>query len=540
MSEPMREWAVLHGDEHPYWIDLLDRLGVPRRRLEQAAPGDGVMFVVAPQVAASAVARRMHAAGVPTIASALAARELSGLRVRKQAAVGVTGGGELFRDCAQILLRSDVVVAESATHGRLFPSGRPAVWVGRSHGTPTVVLPLPDPEALLTGRAELTVFAEHDGVAGELVGRCAHGALRRLVRNALRVGCDAVGMPFVHKAPAPNGAGGSFAVRVDADSFDPDATAAVETAMRRVALRATWFIDVERHQRNGGEPWVRRLQQLGHDVQSHAYHHYTYSDERRNRINLERARQVLKEWGVDSAAAAAPFGSWNDGWRRALLAMGVGYSSEFALAWDDVPGRYPRLGVDAPWQVPVHPVCPVLLSRAGMSADQVYRYFCAYAERTLTAGDPVVIYGHPIGDLQACPDLFVQLAQTIDRWSAQAGGDPVSRLTLGELFAFWRRRADQPIAVRWHNATVDVDCAVGAWVQHPRGEVIRLPASGSADMARSGEWPPADFACSPPSCWSALHRRALRRQQRRLVFARYGHELKQSLLAAISKPGGRV
>jgi hypothetical protein len=182
-------------------------------------------------------------------------------------------------------------------------------------------------------------------------------------------------------------------------------------------------------------------------------------------------------------AAAAPFGTWNEGLRAALRATGMTWSSEFGRLHDDVPCEISGRSDDAhePWQVPVHPVCPGLLLQRGLGEREVAAYFVARLEECLDRGDPAVFYGHPIGELERLPSLFVELDRALS-----GRPRPVWRATLGELLEFERARRAQRVECRIEDRFLEGSTAgpAGVRVETPAG-TVHAPRAASRCRCRA-------------------------------------------------------
>lgn len=407
---------------------------------------------------------------------------------------------------------------------RLLADGATALvgpaWSAHVTAGPRVVrVALPAADRLLRPAAHLRALPSPGGRAPrEVLATVDHGALRRWVEATLRALAFAAHRPFVRLAHLPVGHDAGLAIRIDADSFRRDATMATLAALAAARLRATWFVDVARHGRNGGLDTIAAMQGAGHEVQSHGYRHYTYRSRARNEHNLRRSLAVLGGHGVLADAVAAPFGTWNRGFDAALRALGLRWSSEFARVHDDVPG--PLAGTaDEPWQVPIHPVCPALLFAAGADRAAVHAWFADAWRESFARGECAVFYGHPIDDLERCPELLPAIA-------ARARGD-TGRLwqpTLGDLHAFYRERAAQPPHVALHGDAL-------------RGRVdgrapLLVERAGQPTVAVHGEFalPLGERSDQPVVLVPAPRRRPLaaadRLATRRLQLARWLREIR--------------
>jgi len=397
----------------PYWLGLLRRIGLATSRLDGATSASSATLFLPEDTGSRDPALRrlvtqLQAAGAPVLAGRSWGERL-GLRL--------PNGGDLGLD------------------------RNPAPGQRSLQPAPLLVLPLPSHQRLLRedhGFAELR--GPEDLRVHEFVATADHGGLRRCIAHGLRNLQFAVGRPFAYLAHQPHGYRQTLAIRIDADSFDATATATTLASLADAGLRATWCIDVERHQLRGGMPALAHIAAAGHELQSHAYHHYTYRSSARNRANLQRSLRELAAVSVHADAVVAPFGSWNPGFAAAVAACGLRWSSEFSRVHDDVPG--PLAGsADEPWQVPIHPVCPALLFAAGADADAVTQWFLAELAQCQARREPAVFYGHPIADLERCPRLLPTLAAAARR------DGPLWQPTLGELHDFYRQRAVQDFAV---------------------------------------------------------------------------------------------
>lgn len=478
----------------PYWLALLRRSGVPTRTLGSADHAAATLFLPEAAGLESRALRRTVARlrdlGTPVLAGP-AWGALLGVQLPGGDEVGLGGETEGVR--------------------RIDPS-------------PLLVLPLPGAERLLKATAQLTTLPGPEGLAvREVIATADHGGLRRCIEAALRALAFTCGRPFARLAHAPLGFDGALAIRIDADGFRASATATLLDSLARARLRSTWFLDVERHLQNGGLGTVEALRDGRHEVQTHFFRHYTYRSAARNERNLQRSLDELRRVGVAATAAAAPFGSWNAGLERALRACGMQWSSEFSRVHDDVPG--PLAGTaDETWQVPIHPVCPALLFAAGAGPGAVAAWFAAELQQCLQRGEPAVFYGHPIDDLERCPDLLPEIADSARR-SVRSLWQP----TLGELHAFARQRAAQPCDVEL------VDGAIRGEVDGPAPLVLERAGLAAVCVAGSFSLPqaapvPTSNDHGPilvPAPYRPRTRRRDRLRTHRLQFARLLREIRR-------------
>lgn len=494
MSAAPLHIAVPEGTA-PYWLSLLRRSGLPVRTLGSCDHANATLFLPDAAGLGSRALRRTVAqlrfSGTPVLAGPSWGEALD---------VHLPGGDELG------------LGGETEGVRRIDPS-------------PLLVLPLPSAERLLRASAQMTTLAGPDGLAAdEVLATADHGGLRRCIESSLRSLAFAAGRPFVHLAHSPLGFDGAFVFRVDADDHRAPATATLLDSLSRAGLRSTWFLDVERHLLRGGlADTVRQLREGGHEIQSHFFRHYTYRTAARNQRNLQRSLDELRPLGVAPTAAAAPFGSWNAGLDQALRACGMQWSSEFSRVHDDVPG--PLAGAaDEPWQVPVHPVCPALLFAAGADAEAVSRWFRAELQNCLQRGEPAVFYGHPIADLERCPDLLPELAA-----SARSAVRSLWQPTLGELHAFARQRAAQDIAIEVADGHIEGDADGPAPLVIERAEMPSVCVAGAFSLPQAAAVPTTHDhgPILVPAPYRPRSTRRNRLRTHRLQFARLLREIRR-------------
>jgi len=192
------------------------------------------------------------------------------------------------------------------------------------------------------------------------------------------------------------------------------------------------------------EPYADALQRLtGLDVGSHGYRHHTYRTLAENLANLERGIAVLRRCGIEPSGFAAPHGRYNAGLAAALSALGVSHSSEFGLAYDDLP--FAPQGGDT-LQLPIHPFCLGIVLEAippyeagdaavrRRAVEATIKHFASAAAAMHAARMPIFFYGHPDGRVGRYPELLknvlTMIAELPDVW----------RTTMTEFQRWWRAR----------------------------------------------------------------------------------------------------
>jgi hypothetical protein len=228
----------------------------------------------------------------------------------------------------------------------------------------------------------------------DTVARTSRGEVRRLVANCLRFLLARKGLPYVRLAPVPGQSPSIFAFRVDTDFCPRQDLEAVARLADRVGMKFSWFVNVGAHAAH--LDFLADLALDGHDVQLHCQRHTVYPDYGRNLENFRQAKQTMVTSGIKPVGVAAPFGEWNPNLNRAFEDLRFEYSSEFCLAYDDLPFR-PVVGgrLSKVLQVPVHPICLGRLVAARASAEQMVAYFRSVTDLQVARQEPCFLYDHP-------------------------------------------------------------------------------------------------------------------------------------------------
>lgn len=291
--------------------------------------------------------------------------------------------------------------------------------------------------ALLDTRATHAAWEVAGTRIRERVARVDRAGLRARLLDRLRVALQRHGGVWVRLAAYPHPYRSAFNLRVDLDEPYPDDYLAFARARLPLEDCTTHFVSTHAY---GREPRV--MDDLrGRDTQSHGHYHVVYRAAASNRLNLRRADQCLRGWGIEPCGFAAPEGRWNRGLDAAIESLGYGYSSEFQVGRDDRP-FHPWRGdrFSAVLQVPIHPVCEGLFLEAGEDRPRVLAdHFARVIANRIAVGEPAFVYGHPERRLARWPEVLDGIAGTI------RGVDLLWRVTLSEFARWWRWRA----ARRW-------------------------------------------------------------------------------------------
>jgi len=246
----------------------------------------------------------------------------------------------------------------------------------------------------------------------------------------------AQGLFCPRKAFYPHGYRTLFSLRVDADEYSREEFDRFFRAAAPHARAISIFFCMASYDRFPEE--IRRCQQAGFDVHSHAYAHFTYASYAQNHRNILKASEFLEKLGVPRKGFASPYGRWNPGLQRVLEEMSFKFSSEFSFDYDDLP-LYPIVnGRRSPvLQVPVHPIGigVYMESRSFYDAKEVESYFEELWKEKYESGEPCLIYDHPTQWLGVHPEflenVFRMAASRKEVWFAN----------MSDFAAWWKKRA---------------------------------------------------------------------------------------------------
>lgn len=233
----------------------------------------------------------------------------------------------------------------------------------------------------------------HDRVFDEMiVGRSYH-LINRLLFNCLCELSSAVGRTFVTRSLFPEPAAGGISFRIDADYYHE---AGWESLIRLFAgheKHTTVFMNTWSHRYH--HDFIRRLQSLGFDIQSHMHLHAGFDDYRRNRSNIRRSAAVLKKLGIEATGSAAPYGLWNSHYVKGLEDAGFTFSTEFGYAYLDLPAR---TVVDGSRVSHIVHCCvfPLALEQFLAGSDKAFcDRFIEYVRSEIARGNHISVYLHP-------------------------------------------------------------------------------------------------------------------------------------------------
>ncbi|MCX6840771.1 MAG: hypothetical protein NTX53_00510 [candidate division WOR-3 bacterium] len=366
--------------------------------------------------------------------------------------IAAEGDSPLFRN---------VGIVDIETLGSLLPeantgvtdSGAKAILAIRRGKGFSIVLPF-DVTKTLGGFASgpKQFPAETPRFPYDTVARASRGEVRRLVANCLRFLSARKGRPYVHLASVPGTTPSVFALRVDTDFGPRRDLEAVARLADRVGMKFSWYVNVGAHAAH--LDFFADLARHGHDIQLHCLHHVVYPDYRRNMENFGQGKAQMSAAGINPVGVVAPFGEWNPNLNRALEDLGLEYSSEFCLAYDDLPFR-PVVGgrLSKVLQVPVHPICLGRLVAARANAAQMAAYFRSVIDLQVARREPCFLYDHP----ERIAQFSDVLADVLQYGKERCG----STTTMTEYARWWQRRERLAWSARMSEKELEIRAEAG-------------------------------------------------------------------------------
>ena len=223
-------------------------------------------------------------------------------------------------------------------------------------------------------------------------------AVRRSVLDALRVWIEEQGGVWIRLAAFPFPYRSAFNFRLDYDHYDPDDFSSTLDTIAGSESGTSHFVNGAAFASSGDA--LTRLRGL--DVGSHGFWHHTYRTVEENLRNVGRGIETLRSARIEPSGFVAPHGQFNRTLLIALETLGVTHSSEFGLAYDELPFT---VGSGAVLQIPIHPICLELFLEAVAASnparDDAVRWAIDYYRELIRlryqAGEPVFLYGHPTG-----------------------------------------------------------------------------------------------------------------------------------------------
>lgn len=269
----------------------------------------------------------------------------------------------------------------------------------------------------------------------EITAKVSKAAIRKLVINCIRKLYQKMNLNYCHLWYYPNQMQSAFTFRVDTD-FGPAKTLQATLDLEdKTNFKFTYFINTKVHP---------ILTDNIRDFQIHCYEHEVYKDYQKNYDNINKARTILEKSGIKPIGFVSPYGLWNENLAKAIEDNHLKYSSEFSLAYDDLP-FFPMIEnrLSNVLQIPIHPICIGRLLHAGLNKEQCLDYYKRYFQKQLQTSEPIFIYDHPhrIGQF---PDTFYKILELAKRL-------PDIWLTnMTEFYHWWQMRLSALKQSQWN------------------------------------------------------------------------------------------
>lgn len=291
----------------------------------------------------------------------------------------------------------------------------------------------------------------------ETVARVDRAAVRQRFLSELRRMLEAAGGIWLRVSAFPHPYQTAFNFRVDHDEYDADDFNATLAIVERHADCVSHYVCAATHAPHRGA--LARLRDV--HVGSHGYWHHTYRDAAANLANVRRGIDALAAAGLSPDGFAAPLGRFNQGLLEALEALSISHSSEFGLAYDDLPFFPAGSSV---LQVPIHPICLGLCLDAArrrlpaeaageVASRAALAHFERMAREKHAAREPIFFYGHPAGRVGKFPHVLRELFAVVD------GLDGVWRVTLSEFARWWAARDKVQVQAIRRDGQIEVTAA---------------------------------------------------------------------------------
>lgn len=298
--------------------------------------------------------------------------------------------------------------------------------------------------------------------------------LRRRLMARLRRLVERRGGVWLCIAPYPFPYRSAFNLRIDYDQYDAGDFDRLQTSLEGHQEAVSHFVNGAAYESK--DDALSRL--YGLDVGSHGYRHHTYQTFGENLRNIKRGIQVLEEARLHTAGFSAPHGRFNRSLLAALERLEIGYSSEFAAGYDELPFLPAGSNV---LQIPIHPIClGILLDVVTPGSEQAaveaaIEHFRLAIHEKYAAREPIFLYGHPTGRLGRYPRLlesiFGEIESRRDLW----------RVTMSRWATWWRIRSRIRLTVAREGDYLVVEGGANSsrfrlGLEYHRGEqVARLP-----------------------------------------------------------------
>ena len=323
----------------------------------------------------------------------------------------------------------------------------------------------------------------------ETVARVDRAAVRNRLLSDLRTLIESAGGVWMRLSSYPHPYRTAFNFRLDHDQYDAHDFDATLAAIEGHEHAISHYVCAATHARHCDA--LARLK--GAHVGSHGWWHHTYREQSDNLTNIRRGIDSLRVCGLNPIGFAAPHGRFHRNLLAALEELSVTHSSEFGLAYDDLPFFPSQSNV---LQMPIHPICLGLCLDAARripgrpisdaeAAESTLAHWRTVAAEKHLAGEPVFFYGHPDGRVGQFPhllrDLLDMASELPETWCT----------TLATFEDWWRARSavrlevlrrDDRFEVTAHGLPMGYRCAL----EYPRGQELATVEIESQKTSFSG------------------------------------------------------
>jgi hypothetical protein len=318
----------------------------------------------------------------------------------------------------------------------------------------------------------------------EVIARVDKGLVRRRLLGKLRGQIEEFGGIWLRVSPYPFPYQSAFNFRIDYDEYNSRDFQTTRSAISGHEHATSHYVCGANYEKAG-----HALEYLrGLDVGTHGYRHHVYRTVCENVNNVQRGIEVLRQAKIEPSGFAGPHGRFNRALLAALEECDVTHSSEFGLAYDDLP-FFP--GNDDVVQIPVHPIslgillegvqstpCHKSSERQPTAADVAIHHFREFARSQHSVGEPAFLYGHPTRRLGRFPQVLEHVFQEAESLTT------MWHTTLTNFAAWWRARSLVNLTVTRQAGCLAVTALqkpqeYGLGIEYIRGQhVAALPLQG--------------------------------------------------------------
>jgi peptidoglycan/xylan/chitin deacetylase (PgdA/CDA1 family) len=293
-----------------------------------------------------------------------------------------------------------------------YETSTPKVYMDDYGQGKIIALPFDVNQALINSGSRTKFFCyPAQKLPYETVAEVSSGEIRKLIINCLRILYKHQNLYYLHLWYYPATCASVFTFRVDTDFSAWDNIQTVIRLAQDNELSFTWFVNTKAQK--DYLPDFPEVQKSGQDIQLHCFLHNVFSDYVHNRDNIAKGKELLKSVGIEPVGFAAPFGEWNEDLAQVLEDFDFRYSSEFTLAYDDLPFNPVVLEHNSKvLQIPVHPICVGRLLQAGFDYNQILLYFKRYINLGYQTREPIMIYDHP-HRIHQIPQVFDEIFKNV-------------------------------------------------------------------------------------------------------------------------------